>query len=48
MAKPKSSSVSIFIAKPRKKCKRHAKSKTSKNLKSKNYKKGYGGQGKKR
>jgi len=48
MAKPKTSSVSVFIAKPRKKCARHAKSKTSKNRRSKNYKKGYRGQGKRR
>jgi hypothetical protein len=48
MAKPKTSSASVFIAKPRKKCSRHAKSKTSKNRRSKNYKKGYRGQGKRR
>lgn len=34
-----------FLAKPKKKCKRHAKSKTSSNSKSKNYSKPYRGQG---
>lgn len=44
MAKAKGSDVS-FLAKPKKSCKRHAKSRTSNNKKSKNYSKPYRGQG---
>ena len=46
MAKTKTASEKSFVAKPRKSCKRVAKSKTSKNKNSKNYVKAYRGQGK--
>jgi hypothetical protein len=46
MAKTKTASERNFVAKPRKSCKRLAKSKTSNNKTSKNYTKAYRGQGK--
>lgn len=46
MAKTKTAAEKNFVAKPRKSCKRVAKSKTSKNKNSKNYVKAYRGQGK--
>jgi hypothetical protein len=46
MAKTKTSAEKNFVAKPRKSCKRLAKSKTSSNKNSKNYVKAYRGQGK--
>ena len=44
MAKGKGSD-GLFLANPKKQCKRHAKSRTSSNKKSKNYSKPYRGQG---
>lgn len=45
MAKTKTQSTSSFTSKSSTSCDRHAKSGTSKNKRSKNYKKSYKGQG---